>query len=31
MPKLSCSTFAIGPRQFVVQRALEITVWMAGS
>ncbi|OIQ66713.1 hypothetical protein GALL_517170 [mine drainage metagenome] len=26
MPNFSCSTFAIGARQFVVQDALEITV-----
>ena len=31
MPKLSSRTFAIGPRQLVVQLALEITVCAAGS
>ena len=29
MPHLSCSTFAIGARQLVVQLALEMIVWPA--
>ena len=29
MPKLSCSTFAIGARQLVVQEALETISWPA--
>jgi hypothetical protein len=28
MPILSCSTFAIGARQFVVHEAFEMTVWL---
>jgi hypothetical protein len=28
MPILSCNTFATGARQFVVQDAFEITVWL---
>ena len=31
MPSSSESGFAIGARQFVVQEALEMTWWFAGS
>ena len=31
MPKLSSSTFAIGATQLVVQEALEMMLWLAGS
>src|SRR6266568_2038523 len=31
MPNRSCSTRATGPRQFVVQEALETTWWLLGS
>ena len=31
MPKVSCITLATGPRQFVVQEALETMRWLRGS
>ena len=31
MPKFSSSTFAIGATQLVVQEALEMMLWFAGS